>query len=122
MSGRQIVLLLKFHAFTLYSAFNIVFIVLGLIVPVYTFLYFFTSRYSVDDIITDIACCTENDIKSNLRHVLLRYSEHSYKKNKKIKKIEREYTNAEPLIKLSSFVYPYAQVFDIDHYRGAARF
>ena len=31
-------------------------------------------------------------------------------------------TNAEPLIKLSSFVYPYAQVFDIDHYRGAARF
>lgn len=31
-------------------------------------------------------------------------------------------TNADPLIKLSSYVYPYAQVFDIDHYRGAARF
>lgn len=31
-------------------------------------------------------------------------------------------TNAEPLIKLSSFVYSYAQVFDIEHYKGATRF
>ena len=31
-------------------------------------------------------------------------------------------TNADFLIKLSSYVYPYTQVFDIDHYRGAARF
>ena len=31
-------------------------------------------------------------------------------------------TNAKPFRKLSSHLYPYAQVFDIDHYRGAARF
>ena len=31
-------------------------------------------------------------------------------------------TNADPLIKLSSYMSPYAQVFDIDHHRGAARF
>ena len=31
-------------------------------------------------------------------------------------------TNSEPLRKLSSFVYPYAKVFEIDHYRGAPRF
>lgn len=31
-------------------------------------------------------------------------------------------TNVEPFRKLSSLLYPYAQVFDIDHYRGAPRF